>query len=578
MALTLVRILVAAGLSCLAAGFVFELVEANEFDEPLSLARIVGHAVSNAPWTLPLGAAFVALSEWLKLRHWLAFLLGGAVIAFLAGLLKSDFVAASLTSLAASPGTLALAVMGGVGGLVYWLAHGRWAGWAGDDTETAAAGTRAALLKSMQADTPPRCWPCLLGGLALAALPLLAFGAIKITDPGLAGSITGQTEAEAGKSLAEAGHPWASLKVEDDVGRIVGTAPSAAAGVAAFAAAQKLLAPAIGIPGVMASLENRTTVVGPAIVASPAAVEAARQAAEDRDRLAAAAAEARAAADARAKAFADAKAKIEADKNDADRLAKAEADGKVAAEAKAKAAKETADGEVTAKAKADAERLAKIEATKIEADAKAAKALADAEVAKVAAMAKAKAEAEQARIAKIEAAKAEAERVRLAADAEAKRKADAEKQTTIIFKTPQAAPVPPVPDVMSPAGKERVASCQADLAKLLANEAIRFEPSSAVITAASSPRLDAIAAAAKTCAAFGLLVEGHADKTGNPDWNIELSQMRAEAVRKALIGRGVAAMRLRAQGFGSSRLIDPADNAEAHARNRRIEISVGTAN
>jgi len=70
-------------------------------------------------------------------------------------------------------------------------------------------------------------------------------------------------------------------------------------------------------------------------------------------------------------------------------------------------------------------------------------------------------------------------------------------------------------------------------------------------------------------------VEGHTDSQGAADFNQELSQRRAEAVRSYLIGHGIASDRVAAEGFGPSRPV--ADNAspEGRADNRRVEIVVG---
>jgi len=74
-----------------------------------------------------------------------------------------------------------------------------------------------------------------------------------------------------------------------------------------------------------------------------------------------------------------------------------------------------------------------------------------------------------------------------------------------------------------------------------------------------------------------IMVAGYTDSQGGQAYNMELSQHRAEAVRTYLVGHGVAADRITAQGFGPSQPI--ADNAspEGRADNRRVEIVVQPA-
>ncbi len=69
-------------------------------------------------------------------------------------------------------------------------------------------------------------------------------------------------------------------------------------------------------------------------------------------------------------------------------------------------------------------------------------------------------------------------------------------------------------------------------------------------------------------------VEGHTDSRGARDYNMDLSQRRAEAVVRFLVERGgVAAERLEAKGFGPDRPIVPdARSRRDHARNRRVEF------
>ncbi|MDB6454018.1 OmpA family protein [Falsirhodobacter sp. 20TX0035] len=65
---------------------------------------------------------------------------------------------------------------------------------------------------------------------------------------------------------------------------------------------------------------------------------------------------------------------------------------------------------------------------------------------------------------------------------------------------------------------------------------------------------------------------GHTDNEGSADTNIALSRARAEAVRDWLVGRGVDAARLSAEGAGFVSPRDTNATAEGRARNRRVEV------
>ena len=67
-------------------------------------------------------------------------------------------------------------------------------------------------------------------------------------------------------------------------------------------------------------------------------------------------------------------------------------------------------------------------------------------------------------------------------------------------------------------------------------------------------------------------VEGHTDRWGDPAHNLDLSQRRAESVRRYLIEQGVPADRLDAKGFGSTRPLDARKNFAADDKNRRVEF------
>jgi outer membrane protein OmpA-like peptidoglycan-associated protein len=66
-----------------------------------------------------------------------------------------------------------------------------------------------------------------------------------------------------------------------------------------------------------------------------------------------------------------------------------------------------------------------------------------------------------------------------------------------------------------------------------------------------------------------ILVEGHTDIKGSESYNQQLSERRAQAVRDALVNRGVDSRRLRVIGYGESQPISSDD-----AMNRRVELRI----
>ncbi len=73
------------------------------------------------------------------------------------------------------------------------------------------------------------------------------------------------------------------------------------------------------------------------------------------------------------------------------------------------------------------------------------------------------------------------------------------------------------------------------------------------------------------------IITGHTDWIGSDGYNQRLSMRRAEAVREALIRRGISPQRLTARGRGESQPV--ADNRTDAGRslNRRVEVMRATA-
>ncbi len=72
----------------------------------------------------------------------------------------------------------------------------------------------------------------------------------------------------------------------------------------------------------------------------------------------------------------------------------------------------------------------------------------------------------------------------------------------------------------------------------------------------------------------GVEVAGHADERGTDQANVMLTTARARSVVAALTARGIDRDRLRPIGYGEYCPIDPASNAAAWEKNRRVEFKI----
>ena len=71
-----------------------------------------------------------------------------------------------------------------------------------------------------------------------------------------------------------------------------------------------------------------------------------------------------------------------------------------------------------------------------------------------------------------------------------------------------------------------------------------------------------------------LEIQGHTDNRGKLNFNMQLSESRANAVRDYLVRSGVAASRLLAKGYGPTRPKRPNITKRNRAMNRRVEFLI----
>jgi outer membrane protein OmpA-like peptidoglycan-associated protein len=133
--------------------------------------------------------------------------------------------------------------------------------------------------------------------------------------------------------------------------------------------------------------------------------------------------------------------------------------------------------------------------------------------------------------------------------------------------------------------RERTAQLEADLAALEAKRTERglvvtlgndvlFDTGRADLKPGANRAINELAKFMQEHPERSVLVEGFTDSVGSEDLNMELSRRRADAVRSALLARGISADRVAAIGYGEQYAI--ASNADAGGRqlNRRVEVVI----
>lgn len=119
------------------------------------------------------------------------------------------------------------------------------------------------------------------------------------------------------------------------------------------------------------------------------------------------------------------------------------------------------------------------------------------------------------------------------------------------------------------------AGCELAANAALAGGQINFLSGSAELDADALTILNRLGSIIRECTITGGLsaeVGGHTDSSGSDEDNRRLSQLRAAAVRGALIDRGAARERLVSRGYGSAQPVSDNETVEGRALNRRTTI------
>ena len=103
---------------------------------------------------------------------------------------------------------------------------------------------------------------------------------------------------------------------------------------------------------------------------------------------------------------------------------------------------------------------------------------------------------------------------------------------------------------------------------------VYFDTNKSIVKGTSAATLDKLAGIFKEYPKSMVLVEGHTDSAGSDEYNMKLSQQRAESVTNYLISQGIDSGRFTTKWYGESQPVGDNATAEGRAKNRRVELVI----
>lgn len=109
---------------------------------------------------------------------------------------------------------------------------------------------------------------------------------------------------------------------------------------------------------------------------------------------------------------------------------------------------------------------------------------------------------------------------------------------------------------------------------VLGENAVRFEFNKATLTSTAKANLDKLVPVFKNYPDTNIKIYGYTDSKGADEYNLNLSDQRAGAVKSYLAGKGLVNSRFSIMGMGESDPIDTNDTDAGRANNRRVEFAI----
>jgi peptidoglycan-associated lipoprotein len=120
--------------------------------------------------------------------------------------------------------------------------------------------------------------------------------------------------------------------------------------------------------------------------------------------------------------------------------------------------------------------------------------------------------------------------------------------------------------------EERLKEAQ-EARDMFLNDDIYFEFDSSILTSEAQLLLKKKAEWLQNNPEAMSTIEGHCDDRGTNEYNLALGDRRATSAKTFLVDLGISASRLTTISYGEERPVDPGQNEEAWAKNRRCRFT-----
>ncbi len=110
--------------------------------------------------------------------------------------------------------------------------------------------------------------------------------------------------------------------------------------------------------------------------------------------------------------------------------------------------------------------------------------------------------------------------------------------------------------------------------KITFDSGILFDVNKATLKPVAMDNLNKLAQILNKYPDTNILIEGHTDATGSEEYNLELSEKRAQSVSNYLASLNVDPTRFTIMGYGESQPIATNETVEGRAQNRRVDLAI----